>query len=660
MNAPTLLADRYELLRQLGRGGMAQVHLAHDRRLGRTVAVKTLLSDHAQDTVFQQRFQREAQAVASLNHPSIAAVYDTGEGEINGVVVPYIVMEYVEGATLADLLERGPMMPEEALRICAGVLRALAYSHEHGIVHRDIKPANVMLTTEGQVKVMDFGIARAMGAGGMTMTATATVIGTAHYLSPEQARGEKVDARSDLYSSGCLLYELLTGRPPFDGESAVAVAYQHVTAEPDLPSNRAPGVASGIDDVVMVSLAKGREERYQSADEMRLDIEAVLGYAPVPGTSSTQRVTAVGHPVPAPTQSGGGRRAEQRAARSAGDDRRKRTLLIAAGVALAVISIVAFTSLLGGGDDDTFTLRDYSGSSTSEAAEQLRQDGLTPKTGTARSCGKPEKVVCATDPEAGSQVTDGATITLFPSDGTGEIEGSVEVPDVTGEQEDAAMSALREAGLEPVRETRESSETPAGTVLSQSPEGGEEAEAGSEVTVTVATAPAAGDGGGGGGGEQGGDTGSSAAETVNVPDLNGRSVADARAALAGLGLAVAEVNSEDGAPPGVVIGQEPASGAAVAPGSPVTITVSTGPAQVTTTPVPDVAGSRSMEAMGTLLEAGFMADLDQSCLRPRSTASYSRPAGGVPAEAGSSVTVFCESSHHGGPGGHDDDDDDDD
>ncbi|NJQ05734.1 Stk1 family PASTA domain-containing Ser/Thr kinase [Streptomyces lonarensis] len=655
MNAPTLLADRYELVRQLGRGGMAQVHLAHDRRLGRTVAVKTLLSDHAQDTVFQQRFQREAQAVASLNHPAIAAVYDTGEGEINGVVVPYIVMEYVEGATLADLLERGPMMPEEALRICAGVLRALAYSHEHGIVHRDIKPANVMLTTEGQVKVMDFGIARAMGAGGMTMTATATVIGTAHYLSPEQARGEKVDARSDLYSSGCLLYELLTGRPPFDGESAVAVAYQHVTAEPDLPSSRAHGIASGIDDVVMVSLAKGREERYQTADEMRLDIEAVLGYAPVPGTA-TQRVTAVGHPVAPPTQGGGGGRAEQRAARSAGGDRRKRGLLVAAGVALVVVCIVAFSSLFGGGDEETFALRDYSGSSISEAAEAVRQDGLTPKTGTARSCGKPEKVVCATDPEVGSQVTEGSTVTLFPSDGTGEIEGAVEVPDVTGEQEDAAMAALREAGLEPVRETRESSEAAAGTVLAQSPEGGEEAEAGSEVTVTVATAPQSG----GGGGEQSQDTGSSAAETVSVPDLNGRSVADARQELANRGLAVAEVNSEDGAPPGVVIGQEPAPGAAVAPGSPVTITVSTGPAQVTATPVPDVAGSRSMEATGALMEAGFMPELDHSCMRPRSRASYSNPAGGAPAEAGSTVTVFCESSHHGGPGGHGGDDEDED
>ncbi|WP_338316132.1 Stk1 family PASTA domain-containing Ser/Thr kinase, partial [Streptomyces bohaiensis] len=496
MNAPTLLADRYELVRQLGRGGMAQVHLAHDRRLGRTVAVKTLLSDHAQDTVFQQRFQREAQAVASLNHPAIAAVYDTGEGEVNGVVVPYIVMEYVEGATLADLLERGPMMPEEALRICAGVLRALAYSHEHGIVHRDIKPANVMLTTEGQVKVMDFGIARAMGAGGMTMTATSTVIGTAHYLSPEQARGEKVDARSDLYSSGCLLYELLTGRPPFDGESAVAVAYQHVTAEPDLPSHRAAGIASEIDDVVMVSLAKGREERYQTADEMRLDIEAVLGYAPVPGTT-TQRATAVGHPVPAPTQGGG--RAEQRAARSAGDDRRKRAVLVAGAVAAVVVCIVAFTSFLGGSDDDTFALRDYSGSSLSEAADQVREDGLSPETGATRSCGKPEKVICATSPEAGSQVTEGATITLHPSDGTGEAEGTVQVPDVTGEQEDAAMATLRETGLEPVRDTRESTEAAPGTVLAQSPEGGEEAEAGSEVTVTVAVAPAAvlrGDGGG--------------------------------------------------------------------------------------------------------------------------------------------------------------------
>lgn len=237
------LGDRYELGGLLGRGGMADVRVGRDLRLGRTVAVKTLRSDLAADSTFQARFAREAQAAAALNHPSIVAVYDTGEG-INeqGVRVPYIVMEYVEGQTLRDILrgaETGrKVLPERALSITADVLSALDYSHRSGIVHRDIKPANVMVTPSGQVKVMDFGIARAIADTSSAMTQTAAVIGTAQYLSPEQARGETVDARSDIYSTGCLLYELLTGRPPFVGDSPVSVAYQHVReeAKPDRKS----------------------------------------------------------------------------------------------------------------------------------------------------------------------------------------------------------------------------------------------------------------------------------------------------------------------------------------------------------------------------------------------------------------------------------------
>ncbi|GDY75460.1 hypothetical protein SAV31267_049450 [Streptomyces avermitilis] len=237
MEEPRRLGGRYELGHVLGRGGMAEVHLAHDTRLGRTVAVKTLRADLARDPSFQARFRREAQSAASLNHPAIVAVYDTGEDYIEGISIPYIVMEYVDGSTLRELLHSGrKLLPERTLEMTIGILQALEYSHRAGIVHRDIKPANVMLTRNGQVKVMDFGIARAMGDSGMTMTQTAAVIGTAQYLSPEQAKGEQVDARSDLYSTGCLLYELLTVRPPFVGDSPVAVAYQHVREEPQPPS----------------------------------------------------------------------------------------------------------------------------------------------------------------------------------------------------------------------------------------------------------------------------------------------------------------------------------------------------------------------------------------------------------------------------------------
>ena len=294
---PRRLGGRYELGAVLGRGGMAEVFMARDTRLGRTVAVKTLRADLSRDPTFQARFRREAQSAASLNHPAIVAIYDTGEDFENGVSVPYIVMEYADGSTLRDLLHSGRrLLPERALEITAGVLQALDYSHRNGIIHRDIKPANIMLTRSGTVKVMDFGIARAMADNGMTMTQTAAVIGTAQYLSPEQAKGETVDARSDLYSTGCLMYELLTGRPPFVGDSPVAVAYQHVREEPQPPSSYDPEVSPAIDAVVLKSLAKSADQRYQSATEMRADIERVLDGRP------TEAQTAVLGAANMPTQ----------------------------------------------------------------------------------------------------------------------------------------------------------------------------------------------------------------------------------------------------------------------------------------------------------------------------------------------------------------------
>ena len=290
MEEPRRLGGRYELGSVLGRGGMAEVYLAHDTRLGRTVAVKTLRVDLARDPSFQARFRREAQSAASLNHPAIVAVYDTGEDYVDGVSIPYIVMEYVDGSTLRELLHSGrKLLPERAMEMCIGILQALEYSHRSGIVHRDIKPANVMLTRNGQVKVMDFGIARAMGDSGMTMTQTAAVIGTAQYLSPEQAKGEQVDSRSDLYSTGCLIYELLTNRPPFVGDSPVAVAYQHVREEPQPTTVFDPEISPDMDAIVMKALVKDPDYRYQSADEMRADIEACLDGQPVAATAAHGR-----------------------------------------------------------------------------------------------------------------------------------------------------------------------------------------------------------------------------------------------------------------------------------------------------------------------------------------------------------------------------------
>lgn len=301
---PRRLGGRYELGEVIGRGGMATVRRARDTRLGRDVAVKELRLDLATDHIFQARFRREAQSAAGLNHPNIVAVYDTGEElDPTGTLVPYIVMELVEGRTLRDLLRSGrPIQPRKALEFTQGVLDALEYSHKAGIVHRDIKPANVMLTNGGLVKVMDFGIARAVADTSATMTQTAAVIGTAQYLSPEQARGETVDARSDIYSAGCLMYELLTGRPPFVGDSPVSVAYQHVREEPVAPSQVDPTLTPGMDSVVLKALAKDPADRYQTALDMRLDISRViagrqpLGGPVAPVGTATQAIAS------APTQ----------------------------------------------------------------------------------------------------------------------------------------------------------------------------------------------------------------------------------------------------------------------------------------------------------------------------------------------------------------------
>nr|WP_237405340.1 protein kinase [Streptomyces sp. SN-593] len=267
---------RYRLTGRLGRGGMAEVFAAEDVRLGRTVAVKLLRSDLAEDQVARARFTREAQSVAGLNHHAVVAVYDSGEDVTRTGTVPYIVMELVEGHTIKELLT-GPTPPpvDQALLIVSGVLDALAYSHQHGIVHRDIKPANVIITSTGAVKVMDFGIARALHGAASTMTQTGMVMGTPQYLSPEQALGKTVDHRSDLYATGCLLYELLTLRPPFVGETPLSVVYQHVQDEPQLPSQMSDRVPPELDGLVLRSLAKQPEDRFQNAEEMR----ALVGYA---------------------------------------------------------------------------------------------------------------------------------------------------------------------------------------------------------------------------------------------------------------------------------------------------------------------------------------------------------------------------------------------
>ncbi|MFK0023475.1 Stk1 family PASTA domain-containing Ser/Thr kinase [Streptomyces sp. NPDC090798] len=531
MEEPRRLGGRYELGQVLGRGGMAEVHLAHDTRLGRTVAVKTLRADLARDPSFQARFRREAQSAASLNHPAIVAVYDTGEDYIEGISIPYIVMEYVDGSTLRELLHSGRrLLPERSMEMTIGILQALEYSHRAGIVHRDIKPANVMLTRNGQVKVMDFGIARAMGDSGMTMTQTAAVIGTAQYLSPEQAKGEQVDARSDLYSTGCLLYELLTVRPPFVGDSPVAVAYQHVREEPQPPSVFDPEITPEMDAIVLKALVKDPDYRYQSADEMRQDIEACLDGQPVAATAAMGSVGYGGYPddqattalrstdqatsmLPPMNPDDGGygynnyddrpdRRRQQKKSNTS------TILLVVAGV-LVLVGAILIGKWIFGGDgvsNNTVAVPNLV-SQTVKDATQLATNAELKVSVTKKPC-ETEKTgnVCSQDPKAGVKATKGDTISLVVSTGAPKVV----VPGVTGQSLDDAKAKLEggDYNFTVKTQTQVSTEDP-NTVLDQDPKLGAEVQKGSTITLTIAKA----------------------AEKATVPDVGGKSCEEAKAAM---------------------------------------------------------------------------------------------------------------------------------
>jgi serine/threonine-protein kinase len=468
---------------------MAEVYRARDLRLDRTVAIKTLRTDLARDQTFQARFRREAQSAASLNNPSIVAVYDTGEDMTDGVPVPFIVMEFVDGRTVRELLIEGHrLLPERMLEIVSGVLRALEYSHQAGIVHRDIKPGNVMVTRNGDVKVMDFGIARAMSDSQATMTQTAQVIGTAQYLSPEQARGERVDARSDLYSTGCLMYELLTGRPPFTGDSPVAIAYQHVRENPIPPSQLDPSLPPWADSIVLKAMAKSANDRYQSAAEMQADIQRAasgmqvaaamptrLDYYPqrtqqmgpqtMMGAASTtvspyQQQT--GYQQPYGYGSGGydGGGPEQR--RGA---RRWLPWLISGLVVLAAI-IVAVILLHGGGGGGSANVPLVNGQTYASASAQIKAAGLVPMKNEESSPSVKSGLVISTNPDNGNSVAKGSQVTVNVSTGAANIA----LANLTGVQASQAEAQLKSAGFSNVNPVPDSQSTaPAGQVDHMTP-----------------------------------------------------------------------------------------------------------------------------------------------------------------------------------------------
>jgi serine/threonine protein kinase len=564
MTQPRLLGGRYELDGVVGRGGMAEVYRARDIRLDRVVAVKTLREDLARDQTFQARFRREAQSAASLNHPSIVAVYDTGEDNLGPTPVPYIVMEYVDGRTVRDLLrDDRRLLPERALEITDGVLRALDYSHRNGIVHRDIKPANVMVTRSGDIKVMDFGIARAMSDAQATMTQTAQVIGTAQYLSPEQARGERVDARSDLYSAGCLLYELLTGRPPFTGDSPVAIAYQHVTENPVTPSRIDPEIPPWADAIVLKSMAKDPAHRYQSAGEMRADIQRGLSGMPVdaPPTGSYERTQRMGSST---MMAGGGYGGPTSAIPAyqygpgddEGDGRRSRRWpwLVGILVVLAVLGALAYLLLGGGGK--TYAVPQVQGLSQSKAVSELKANHLGSKVVKQPNGTVPSGHVINSNPQFGNLEPANTVVTLFVSTGPKQVT----VPSLVGQNVSQAQTALTTAGLTPSVRTNPNSTAAAGTVIKENPPGGSSVKPGSTVTLVVS-----------GGG-------------VKVPNEIGQQVQVAQGALQadGLTYTVKYVPATGNTTPGTVVGMSPKPGAVVAPGTSITLQV----AQQATSPPP--------------------------------------------------------------------------
>ncbi len=550
MTQPRLLGGRYELDGVVGRGGMAEVYRARDLRLDRIVAVKTLRDDLARDQTFQARFRREAQSAASLNHPSIIAVYDTGEDMVGPITVPYIVMEYVDGRTLRDLLrDDRRLLPERALEIVDGVLRALDYSHRNGIVHRDIKPANVMLTRTGDVKVMDFGIARALSDSQVTMTQTAQVIGTAQYLSPEQARGERVDARSDLYSTGCLLYELLTGQPPFTGDSPVAIAYQHVRENPVPPSQIDPEIPRWADAIVLKAMAKSPADRYQNAAEMRADIQRAMSGMPVsaPPTEMLQQTGRMGGAtmVAPPTSAiPGYEYGPPEQPPKDGGHRRALLWALFAVLVLGTVAAVAYFLLAGGGKK--YAVPDVTGLSLSQAEKQIVANHLQPQAVNQTSATVQSGHVISTSPSAGSLLAANSAVKVLVSSG----QKQVTVPDVVGEDSNTAQNQLTAAGLNPEIKTVRSSKS-AGTVTKQTPVGGTQANPNAVVVIDVS-----------GGG-------------ATVQPVVGLQADSATSILKSQGFQVNEqqLPGPTGTAPGTVWRQQPVANSTVTPGSTVTIWV---------------------------------------------------------------------------------------